>query len=62
MLRAEALDPGNPLTHYNLGRAYLSEGKLIPARDELEKSIRLRPTLTPAFYKLNTIYRGEATR
>ena len=62
MLRAKALDPSNPLTHYNLGRTYLSQGKMVPARDELEIAIRLRPTLTPAFYKLNTIYRALGER
>jgi tetratricopeptide (TPR) repeat protein len=62
MLRAKALDPANPLTHYNLGRTYLSQGKMIPARDELETAIRLRSNLTPAFYKLNTIYRALGDR
>jgi tetratricopeptide (TPR) repeat protein len=57
MLDAEKIDPSNPLTHYNLGRVYLEERKLVQARDELEASIRLRPGLTPAYYKLGTVYR-----
>ena len=40
-------------------RARLSQPRQnIPAQDELEIAIRLRPNLTPAFYKLNTIYRA----
>lgn len=57
MREAEALDAANPLTHYNLGRAYLNQGKLTVAREELERSIKLRPTLAPAFYKLSAVYR-----
>ena len=32
-------------------------GKFTQARQELETAVRLRPTLSPAFYQLGAVYR-----
>ncbi len=36
-------DPGNPVEHYNLGRAYVARGEWAQAKQQFQKAIEIRP-------------------
>jgi tetratricopeptide (TPR) repeat protein len=64
MRRAEKIDGSNPLTHFNLGKAYRQSSNLSGARAELEIAMRLRPDFSAAAYQLGSVYRqlGEQSK
>ena len=53
--------PGNPVAHYNLGRAYFTHGEIEQARQQLSKAIELRGDYTSARLALTQleVERGE---
>ena len=50
--RAVALDSGNALAHFELGRSLLKARKFEAAQDELHQALRLNPRLIRAHYGL----------
>jgi Flp pilus assembly protein TadD len=50
--------PNHSDAHYELGKAFLEQGKVKDAIQDLESSIRLHPT-DYAYYQLSVAYRRE---
>jgi tetratricopeptide (TPR) repeat protein len=54
--RAVELEPGDPLTHYNLGLALKYQGQPGPAAEEFQKVLRAKPAWPDAHFALGAAY------
>jgi tetratricopeptide (TPR) repeat protein len=59
--KAAALAPGDPVTHYLLGRAYLMQGQEERATESLRRSVAAAPALFDAWFELARAYRTMGT-
>ena len=57
--RAEALNPDDPITHYDLGLVYYYRERYDQAVEHLERAIRLRPDYAPAINSLGNVYAAQ---
>ena len=53
------LDPRFSWPHYNLGRLYQNQSKLVEAEAEYKKAIELDPKYSPAHYNLGLLYQYQ---
>jgi tetratricopeptide (TPR) repeat protein len=54
--KAEAMNPDDPITHYNLGLVYYYRERYDLAIQHLERVLKLRPNYAPAHNTLGNVY------
>ncbi len=57
--RAEALNPDDPVTHYDLGLVYYYRERYDQAVEHFEQAIKLKPDYAPAVNSLGNVYAAQ---